>query len=79
MDFTPDVKDYDLTFVFKQISGMVRTKQIQVGQLIWETQERQYGVDSWIHVSMGTPWRDASVCNEILRMENGVYTLIEQC
>ena len=76
-DFSPI--GMDLTQAFKQIWNMVKIGQLNIGQLIFETQNRQYGTDSWIHISLGIPWRDVSVCNEILRMIDGKYELIDKC
>lgn len=46
-------------------------KEIQFGQLILEGHN---GVDfTWIHISLGAPWRAADQCGEILTFDGKVY------
>lgn len=61
---------------FRQIRKEVQENRLPIGQLIFETAERSYGVTSWIHVSLGKPWRDSTRCQQVLRMENNVYTIV---
>jgi hypothetical protein len=74
----------DMTFKGMEIEGAfrilwkeVRDARLNVGQLIFETAERLYGVTSWVHISLGAPWRDEAKCNQILRMEQGKYSLLK--
>lgn len=69
--FSMDVGD-----AFRLIWKAVKDGKLEVGQLIFETAERSYGVVSWIHVSLGAPWRSQERCNQILRMEHGKYTTL---
>lgn len=73
-DFVPAgvnlVEAFDL--LWAQVSG----GEIALGQLIHETAERSYGATSWIHASLGSPWRDLQKCQQVLRMQNGTYELL---
>lgn len=71
-DFTPGQQD--LGFAFRSIWKEIKDKGLNVGQLIHETASRPYGQTSWIHISLGSPYRDEARSKQILRMENGVYT-----
>lgn len=73
-DFVP--QGIDLADAFRTLWKNVSTGQLAVGQLIYETAERGYGPTSWIHVSLGSPWRDQHRCQQVLRMEHGTYTLL---
>lgn len=75
MDWTP--AGIELEKAFRQIWKSIKDGKYRVGQLIFETANRPYGVVSWIHVSLGAPWRDAAKCNEILRMQHGSYEMLE--
>ena len=66
----------DIGDAFRTLWKAVKDGRIKVGQLIFETAIRSYGETSWIHVSLGAPWREASRCAQILRMEHGRYTLL---
>lgn len=61
---------------FKLLWKAVREGRLSVGQLIHETAERSYGVTSWIHISLGEPYRDKARCNQVLRMEHGQYSFL---
>lgn len=76
MDFLP--LGIDIGIAFRHLWKSVKTGDLKVGQLIIETSNRSYGVTSWLHLSMGFPWRAAERCNQILRMENKVYTLLKE-
>lgn len=73
-DFIP--KGLDLGESFRKVWKDIVDNGTNVGQLIHETAKRDYGSTSWIHVSLGVPFRDSAKCKQILRMENGVYTLL---
>lgn len=73
-DFMPITMD--LGQAFRIIQKDLTTNRSNVGQLIFETADRPYGVTSWIHISLGMPYREQARCNQVLRMENGVYTRI---
>ena len=70
------VPGQDLTKVFKLIWSDIKDKRSNVGQLIFETADRPYGVISWIHVSLGTPYRPSEKCAQILRMNDGKYSVV---
>lgn len=74
-DFVP--LHLDLGEAFRSIWNFAKAGKIHFGQLIHETAERPGGDVSWIHISLGTPFRDASKCRQVLRMEHGKYTLLE--
>lgn len=71
-DFVPS--DVDLGVAFRSLWRDVKDNGANVGQLIYETAPRPGGFASWIHISLGTPYRDSERCKQILRMENGKYT-----
>lgn len=71
-DFVPESADIEDSF--NKLWEDVNMFGSNVGQLIIETANRGYGVSKWLHISLGVPYRDKSRCNQILRMENGVYT-----
>lgn len=71
-DFIPGQQD--IGTAFRNLWKDVKENKSNVGQLIFETQERSYGIDSWLHISLGTPYRFPEKCAQILRMTNGVYT-----
>lgn len=71
-DFVPGLMD--LGTAFRMLWRDVLDNRTNVGQLIHETAERPGGASSWIHISLGTPYRDSERCKQILRMENGKYT-----
>lgn len=66
----------DLNDGFRELWRAVKAGKIEVGQLIHETAERPGGHTSWIHVSLGSPWRPQERCQQVLRMEHGKYTLL---
>lgn len=70
-DFVP--KEQDLGTSFRTLWRDIKDNGANVGQLIYETQDRGFGPTSWIHVSLGTPYRDADKSAQILRMEAGKY------
>jgi len=61
------VIDEDLDIVF----NWIRRSDIQFGQLILEGWTDS---PSWIHVSLGYPFRISAYCNEVLTMVKGEYT-----
>lgn len=71
-DFIPGQQD--LGFAFRNLWKDVKDKGANVGQLIFETAERGDGHVSWLHISLGTPYRSVDRCKQILRYENGKYT-----
>lgn len=73
-DFTPGQQD--LGFAFRTLWKDVKENGANVGQLIYETDNRPYGATSWIHISLGMPYRTEEKCKQILRYENKKYTLL---
>lgn len=73
-DFIP--VDLDLGVAFRALWRDIKDKNTNVGQLIHETDQRPYGKTSWLHISLGAPYRDAEKNQQILRMENGKFTLL---
>ena len=71
MDFVPI--GMDIGEAFRMIWKEVSQTRLEIGQLIFETANRSYGETSWIHISLGAPWRDQERCNQVLRMEHGIY------
>lgn len=71
-DFIPGQQE--LGTAFRSLWRDVKDRDMNVGQLIHETASRPDGYSSWIHISLGTPWREAERCKQILRYENGIYT-----
>lgn len=65
-DFIPG--KVDLGEAFRAIWRDIKDKGANVGQLIYETANRPGGYVSWIHVSLGRPYRADDKCGEILRM-----------
>lgn len=70
-DFVP--KEQEIGTAFRALWRDIKDNGANVGQLIHETAARPYGVTSWIHISLGTPYRDSGKCAQILRMEAGKY------
>lgn len=70
-DFVPTGQDIGSSF--RTLWKDVKVNGANVGQLIHETAARSYGVTSWIHISLGTPYRDAAKCKQVLRMQDGKY------
>jgi hypothetical protein len=73
-DFIPGRQD--IGDAFRRLWRDIKDTGTNVGQLIHETAPRSYGFTSWIHISLGTPYREESKTKQILRMENGKYTLL---
>jgi zinc D-Ala-D-Ala carboxypeptidase len=73
-DFIPGQQD--LGVAFRTLWRDIKDKGTNVGQLIYETDNRQYGSPSWLHISLGIPYREETRCKQILRMENGKYQRI---
>jgi uncharacterized protein YcbK (DUF882 family) len=65
----------DLYPLFKKIWDAIKAGKLKVGQAIFE--EKTDGT-SWIHISMGTPYRDAGKCGQIMIKRGGNYELLEQ-
>lgn len=74
VDWTPI--GLELGNCFRLIWKEVLDGRMKVGQLIYETDARSYGAQSWIHLSLGEPYRPAERCNQILRMEDGAYSFL---
>lgn len=74
-DFVP--KGMDLPLAFSLLRKAAKARNIMFGQLIYEKQVRPYGVE-WIHISLGSPYRDIGICGQVLTMNDGYYHLIEQ-
>lgn len=68
-DFIPSE---NLVDSFKKLWDDVKNNGTNVGQLIHE----MAGDKEWIHISLGTPYRPASKCKQILEMQDGKYTLL---
>lgn len=64
----------DLGKAFRLLWKEVQLKNIPVGQLIFETTQGREGQTSWIHISLGSPWRDQTLCAQVLRMKDGKYS-----
>lgn len=75
VDFT--TRGMEVGDAFRLIWKEIKEGRLTVGQLIFETAERLYGTSSWVHISLGHPWRDQAKCNQILRMEQGKYSLLK--
>jgi len=52
--------------------------KVMFGQLIFEEAARDYGRAQWIHMSMGTPFRDIRRCGDIKTMKDGKYKMLEK-
>jgi len=61
---------------FRLLSFDIRNKGTNVGQLIEETAARPYGVTSWIHISLGLPYRSKDRNRQVLRMKDGKFELL---
>jgi hypothetical protein len=72
-DFVPIGQDIGVAF--RTLWKQVRDGKLFVGQLIFETANRSYGAESWIHISLGFPFRDEARCQQVLKMQDGVYTM----
>ena len=65
----------DLYPIFKKIWDAAKAGKFKHGQAIFE--EKSDGT-SWIHLSVGMPYRDASKCGEIMILRSGSYELLDQ-
>jgi zinc D-Ala-D-Ala carboxypeptidase len=72
-DFTVES---DLEKVFRFLWDDIKEHGTNVGQLIMETAKRPYGVASWLHISLGIPYRHPERCKQILRMTDGKYEVL---
>lgn len=59
----------------RDVFNTVRTAGIRFGQLILEDGDGD-GTPSWIHISLGEPWRDPSECNECFLFNGRTYTRV---
>jgi hypothetical protein len=66
------VSGVDLEEVFNWIW---KESDIKWGQLILEGWS--VGSPSWIHISLGSPWRDEKKCQQVLTFEAGKYTRLQ--
>lgn len=73
-DFVPIGKD--LGDSFRKIWKSIKDGDLHVGQLIHETANRGDAETSWIHISVGSPYRANDRCNQVLRMQDGKYTML---
>jgi len=73
-DFVPIGKD--LGDSFRLIWKAIKEEKLHVGQLIHETANRGNAETSWIHISVGSPYRASDRCNQVLRMQDGKYTML---
>jgi hypothetical protein len=74
VDFVPHQQD--LGNAFRLIWRDIKDKKTNVGQLIHETAHRAYGVTSWLHISLGEPYRTREKSRQILRMTDGKFELL---
>lgn len=74
-DFTP--AKMDLGDAFRKLMVDILDAGANVGQLIYERQDRSYGKTEWLHVSLGTPYRSQERSKQILSMTNGIYTRLD--
>ena len=73
-DISPAGPDTEATIeaAFGKLAHAVRDGALKIGQLIIESAARgREGRSYWIHVSMGTPYRDAAKCNQIFKIRDG--------
>lgn len=62
---------------FQKIVIAAKEGKIKFGQLIFESAQRNYGKDFWIHISLALPFRPKEKDGQVLIMKNGKYTLLE--
>ena len=63
---------------FKKLRQAAKEHKFHFGQLLFEQANRGYGEGvSWIHISLGFPYRNIQRCGQILTMNEGTYTLID--
>lgn len=74
-DFIP--KGMDLPLAFALLRKAAKAGNIRFGQLIYEKQNRPYGKE-WIHISLGHPYRDKSLCGQAMTMVDGKYHMVEE-
>jgi hypothetical protein len=80
-DFSPAGPDSEATVTdaWQKIATASRAGKLKFGQLIVESAAgRDGGRSVWVHISLGTPYRDAARCGEVLSMKDGKYTLISK-
>lgn len=69
--------------LFAEVLALFKEKKIQFGQLIHEQAQRDYGLVSWVHVSLGASYWKPERCGEVLKMVAGPngkqqFTMIEK-
>ena len=80
-DFSPAGPDSEATVVdaWQKLASASRAGRLKFGQLIVESAPgRDGGRSVWVHISLGTPYRDAARCGEVLSMRDGKYALISR-
>lgn len=60
----------------EEIFNWIRRSNLLFGQLILEGWSRDN--PTWIHISLGYPFRQEAYCNQVLTMKAGEYTVIER-
>lgn len=78
-DFSPAGPDSEESVVdaWQKLATAARAGRLHFGQLIVESAAgRDGGRKVWIHISLGSPWRDKSRCGQVLTMKDGKYELI---
>mgnify|MGYP001591667215 CR=1 FL=1 len=81
VDFSPYGPDSEATVTdaWQKIATASRAGKIDFGQLIVESAAgRDGGRSVWVHISLGSPWRDAARCGEVLSMKDGKYSMISK-
>lgn len=56
----------------RQAFNKLRRSKLQFGQLILEDGDGD-GVPTWIHLSLGAPWRDPERCGMVLEYDGATY------
>lgn len=79
MDFSgPGTEDEAaIEKLFQRVLGVVKGKRLPFGQLIRESAARDYGRVHWIHLSLGSPFRELAKCGQVMTMVDGKYNLLE--
>lgn len=77
-DFSPNgVSDDDLMLSFQNILAYLIENGIMFGQFIHEAADRPYGRVTWLHLSLGAPWRPIEKCGQVLTMKDGTFELLK--
>jgi hypothetical protein len=76
VDFHPALP-MQMTTAFERIWEAQREGALSFGQLLLEDGDDD-GEYSWIHLSLGSPWREAERCNQVARVNGRRFSWLQR-